>query len=149
MPRHVQDLIWAERAEASPWPRTRSSGAKALGLQYERKVAKRLLRAEHNPWFRFQDRNGLGYCSPDFLWKTDRFRIVMECKLQDALEAWEQLEGLYLPVLREVFPEPIIPVVMVKYASQGGNFVESVTEAIQGVASKPAVHWIGHGPIQW
>jgi hypothetical protein len=146
--RRIIGLEWAMRAE-NPHRRTRSSGTKAVGLAYERKLAAKLPKAEHNPWFMYKDKNGIGYCSPDFIWLTQSFRIILECKLANWQEAWEQLDELYIPVLSMVFNEPIIPIVMVKHVQNGCPIVEKITEAVAHARDKPVVHWIGRGPLQW
>ena len=148
MPRHVQGLRWAIRAEC-PWPKSRPRGTKALGLAYERAAARALPRAEHNPWFKFEDRHGIGYCSPDLLFIRDKAALLLECKLTDWEEAWEQLQRLYIPVVGAALGVSAFPVVLVKHApASGPTIVTTLAEALATAEHRPVLHWIGRGPLR-
>lgn len=101
-----------ERPSFIPAPSKRTRGSKAEGLAYEGKIARYLAalyggRALHNPWFRFVDAIGEGWCSPDVLVlpKGDEPGVLFECKLTAVANVVEKIDGLYLPVVRAAFPE--------------------------------------------
>ena len=145
--RRVVGLQWAEVTEC-PWPKSRPRGTKAQGLTYERKVGAKLPDAIHNPWFRFKDKLGLAYCSPDYILWENGYPMVLECKLTDWRGAWDQLTGLYLPVMQWIYDKPAVPIVIVKYASPGVRLVGSLAEAKALAPFQPALHWIGSGPLR-
>jgi len=63
-----------------------------------------------SPWFRFRTLADPRprWCQPDGLhFDFERGRIVIvEVKLQHTIDAWWQLEHLYLPVVQFAFPVP-------------------------------------------
>jgi hypothetical protein len=92
-------------------------------LRYERKV-KRHLDSEaqgrfdflYQPWIYFEDSNGTGFCRPDFILTPagrERHRIVVDAKRTATWRAEVQLRGLYLPVLRVLFPDSEFTLVQV------------------------------------
>ena len=96
-------------------PKSRPRGTKALGLRYERSLAKYLPGATHGQWIEFADRNGPGFCQPDFLLNfRPRCMVVLECKLSWTFDAVEQLDNLYRPVVEKVFGLPAVGVVVTK-----------------------------------
>ena len=144
--RKVVGLKWAIRAQ-SPWPKTKApTGTKAQGLGFERAVARELPSAEHNPWFKFEDKRGVGFCSPDLLLVTRSGAAILECKLTAWGEAWEQLTHLYLPVVRLALGVEPRLVCVVKYAAQDAQLVPTLREALN-CTGRPVVHWIGKGPF--
>ena len=143
--RRVRGLLWAEQVSC-PWPKSRARGSKALGLRYERLVASKIPGAIHNPWFKFQDAIGEGHCSPDVLVPGPP-GLLVECKLKDWREAWEQVEGLYWPILEKVLGQRPVAVVVVRYASLGAPIVTTLQQAIAKAAERPVLHWPGHGPF--
>jgi hypothetical protein len=151
MAHQITNLTWAARA-TSPWPKPRGRrGTKALGLRYERSVAKALgTKVEHNPWFQFRDGTHQGYCSPDLLLEDfpKNMALVLEVKLTNWRSAWDQLELLYLPVLTLALGvRTVIPVVVVKHLSPGVVVAHTLREAIQRRAEHPVLHWLGHSPF--
>jgi hypothetical protein len=144
--RHIRNLRWAKQAE-NPWPKSRPRAAKAVGLRYERKVAKELRPAEHNPWYEYEDDNGHGFCSPDLVMPGKVRTLVMECKLSNWREGWEQVEGLYLPVLKMVFGQDVVPVVIVRRVSPGCTVAHSLREAVELWRVRPVLLYIGQGPF--
>lgn len=97
--------------------RKRTSGAKASGIRYERRVNKQLLEDTENPqdtgitylpgvWFGFLDASGrTRYCQPDGL-LIDLFNrrvTIVEIKVRHTLLAWWQVRALYQPVIRAIF----------------------------------------------
>jgi hypothetical protein len=125
--RKIVGLRWARRAQC-PWPTTRSRGAKAQGLRYERAIGALLpAGAEHNPWFEFEDANGRGFCSPDFLLAqgVGDSLAILECKYTWVPEAHTQMELLYKPVLQAVFKQPVLAVAICRnlVPAMPGNLV--------------------------
>lgn len=97
----------------SPWPKARLKGVARVGLAYQRQVAKAL--AMHvaagsalvEPWFRFTDANGSGFCSPDALVAQAGGILVVEVKLTFVPEADRQLDRLYRPVVAMAYGLPL------------------------------------------
>lgn len=86
------------------------TAAKASGIRYEGQVAEyiRSLRPEAriSPTVRFTDACGSErICIPDAVIEVPRGVVVVEVKLQHMPEAWWQLEQLYRPVLRLLYPK--------------------------------------------
>lgn len=113
--RTVQGAIkWARPC---PRPRnipiSRARGAKAFGLRYEKAFALRIRDSVAGQWFEYEDASGKHFCQMDLLFKRplqtpERVKadpgvgclVVAECKYSWTLDAFQQLHGLYLPVLR-------------------------------------------------
>ena len=66
-------------------------------------------------WIQYVDSNGLGYAQPDIvLAETGTNRLfIIECKRTQTDEAILQLEGLYKPLIRELFPQREIYLIQV------------------------------------
>ena len=111
--RQLKGLKLVKSAE-NPWGKRRLSGVAAQGMAFERSVAKALPRALHGQWFYFEDDNGPGYCSPDFILVVGGVPWVLECKLTFTPEAYAQLNGLYLPLVSKVFDTTARGLVVVK-----------------------------------
>lgn len=87
-------------------------GARLAGIVYEKKVAQRLQdmygpRVLHNPWFKYIDKRGEGWCCADILIlpEKDEPLIIGECKLTSTKKAFKQLKNFYVPVSRLVWPQ--------------------------------------------
>ncbi|HKU52982.1 MAG TPA: hypothetical protein VJQ25_10975 [Nitrospira sp.] len=156
MSRRLAGLRWARMLSARPSyipaPKGRR-GAKAVGLKYERQIAAALPAAIHNPWFEFEDSNGKGYCSPDFLFSvSDVGLVVLESKYTWTMEGHSQLEELYLQVVESAFSLPAWGMVIarrilpdmtgVKLFCELDNALES---AIDG--GRVCLHWLGESAI--
>lgn len=92
--------------------RTRLTGARALGVKYEKKVHEELIRQYpgfyvSNPWFKFIDGYGMRWCQPDGLLidAAQGLIVIVEVKYQHTGEAWWKLNKLYLQVVRQFFGE--------------------------------------------
>lgn len=90
--------------------RRKSTGARAKGVRYEKKVQAYLQSLDPlylpSPWLRFLDESGWRWCQPDGI-RIDAATgelLVVEVKYQHTQQAWEQMEKLYAPVLRFLFP---------------------------------------------
>ena len=110
-----RNVTWAEFSTWEPsfeGKRSRSTGAQANGIRYERKVQRYLtaLCSGHYvpaPWFRYCTHNHphWHYCQPDgLLFNYNRNLItIVEIKLGHSLQAWWQVQNLYRPVINFVF----------------------------------------------
>ena len=151
MVRLVRDIKWAKQLEKAPFPKSRpKDAAKAAGLRYERLVAKALHRATHNPWFQFEDINGISVCSPDLLYDSGDKILIIECKLTATQDAWAQLGGLYIPVVEKVFGRAVVPVSIAKNLTPNSRIiVDTLASAIERATERPTLHWTGRGPFPW
>jgi hypothetical protein len=126
-----------------------ASPAKRLGLSFEAKVGNALPHALAGVWFEFHDDNGRGFCQPDFLLATPSGISIIETKLTYTKEAWVQLRGLYLPVVRWWLEESccFLPI---RVAQVCKNLTrewppEDVGHSLDSPHS--LVHWLGHSPL--
>lgn len=149
--RRVVGLKWAKRIAECPWPPRRRSpgGSKAAGLRFERVVAKALGTGMHNPWFEFEDANGIGHCAPDFILSVEGRLVVMECKLTATWDAWDQLQHLYLPVVGLAAGATPIPVEIARAVGPKRVVVDSLAEALRRAEEQPVLHWLGRGRFPW
>ena len=102
------------QAYYSGWPpfalRRRCTGRRAAGVRYEKAVQTHLRAQSHlyldSPWLRFLDETGWHWCQPDGMHLDFAAGIltIVEVKYQHTPQAWEQMEELYSPVLRHLFP---------------------------------------------
>ena len=110
-----RNVTWAEFSTWEPsfgGKRSRSTGAQANGIRYERKVQRYLtaLCSGHYvpaPWFRYCVHNHphWHYCQPDgLLFDFNKNLItIVEIKLGHSFRAWKQIRTLYEPVVKRVF----------------------------------------------
>jgi hypothetical protein len=139
----------------------RLSPAQAKGLRYEQKVGKALVRKFHKielgQWFSFVDSNGPGICQPDIIcqgWKDGRHIVnfALECKLTVTDEAFEQLDGLYQPMLRIADGVPTYGIVVCRNLSRKVDIslvVADLRSALRrSLAGEiPVLHWLDHTPL--
>lgn len=146
--RTVQGLATAQFS-ACPWPKSRPRGAKAQGLRYERALSKALPSAKHNLWFEFWDKNGRGFCSPDFLLEFPQFLVVLEAKYTDTDAGREQIEHLYRPILAKLYAKPIRGVLVCRNLLRSSrNIYHDLNSAIASAEfCIPTLHWLGKGPL--
>lgn len=150
--RTIQNLAWAAPTPKPDFARrARPKGAKAEGLRYERACAKALPGAEHGPWFRFEDQNGLGYCSPDLVLRRRGVTVVFECKLANTIVGQRQIMELYAPVLHMAFGHRVLGVVITRSLARTptANLAlvrATLAEALELSASGAVaiLHWLGH-----
>src|SRR5215469_252521 len=160
--RVISKIRWASLCDRPDCiPLARPKGAKAAGLRYERLFAKQFPEALHGQWFEYEDANGHGYCQPDVILSLlPRCLVVFESKYTLTAEAFAQLEGLYLPVVRAAFKAPAVGVVVTRNLVPVGERVKGVWERIKGVGEGvstleeairqaqsgfgiPVLHWVG------
>jgi hypothetical protein len=157
--RVINNLSMASRR--SPlWvnPKGNSTAAKN-GLRYERKVGKELARfvqqskflsLEHNPWFYFEDEEGPGACSPDFLvWApSQQFVYAVEVKLTWTEQATTKYLNLYLPVLTVALGVKVFPIFICRnLTSTSPKPLHTLSSALDGEL-RP-LHWPEIGRIPW
>lgn len=89
----------------------RYTGRRAQGVRYEKHVHMMLSQrypGQHvqGPWLRFYSNGKPRWCQPDALLVdiTQGRIVVLEVKYQHTADAWWQLNHLYVPVLRAMFP---------------------------------------------
>jgi hypothetical protein len=153
-PRRLEHVEWAHECEAPGWAQAkRSRGTKALGLSYERKLAKVLPAGSlHGQWFIYRADGRVGYCQPDFLLRGKSELAVLEAKLTDVEAAWEQLTHLYAPVLRRCYSKEILRVVVTRSVARvpaNAEVVETLTQALTlaRIGRLAVLHWIGSGRL--
>jgi hypothetical protein len=156
MARKVQGLRWTRLLAARPSciPASRPRGVRAKGLAYERELGRALPAASHNPWFEFEDVNGHGYCSPDFLLQLGPATcLVLETKLRWVAEGHSQLEELYFPVVQAATGLRPVGGVVTKVLVPGmpgsTKICRNLRELAEACADgrRPVLHWLGSAPL--
>ena len=110
MTRVVRGLLWARVLPGRPAaiPQGRPRGAKRAGVKFEEALRDGVLRgAVRGVWIEFADANGHGFAQADFVGYSADGAFVAEAKLTWRREAYVQLRGLYLPLLRVALRRPI------------------------------------------
>jgi hypothetical protein len=153
--RIVRELSWAQacpRPDFIPKSRVRGKGSKAAGHRYEAAFAKQIPHALHNPWYRYQDAAGAGWCSPDFVLPLGNWLVVFETKLGNFSEALSQINELYIPVLHVAHGLPAGGIIVLKNLSPEipRSFVTtSMSDAVAraSMGHTPVLHWLGHASL--
>jgi len=126
----VKELEWAQKAERPPgMPIGRPRGAKAVGVRYEKALAKALPGMVHGQWWNFRDRNGNGYCQTDFVLDREDFALVLEAKYTWVLAGHTQLRDLYIPVVGRALAKPVFGIVVCRNLIPGMPDVVRVTDS--------------------
>lgn len=152
--RQIEGLSWVFH-RATPPAFTlgrRPRGAKGAGLRFERAVAKAIPQAAHAQWFEFADTHGLGWASPDIIWRRGGTIYVLECKLTLTDEADNQLRGLYLPLMSHFFGTMALGIVVARHLKPGVDPTRVTTTLAEATKkarydSFPVLHWLGKGKI--
>ncbi len=101
-------------AKTPEWAKKRKAtrGRKRQGILYERKVHSYLQDIYKevyfpSPWICYIEHGALHYCQPDGLIFDLRAGecTVVEVKYSHTLNAWDQLELLYVPVIKHLLPD--------------------------------------------
>lgn len=86
-------------------------GSRRAGLTHERKVGERLSALFGDGcwgdiWIGYESSKKTSYCSPDFIVIDVILGLitVVECKLTHTEDAYYQLNNLYIPVIKKLFP---------------------------------------------
>lgn len=107
---------WAALAARAPYfggRKNRMSDAQRAGIRYERRAQQYLMELfpdtyVPSPWlvFRLRQEPCLRWCQPDgFVLDIERgILIIVEIKLRHMVEAYTQVNGIYMPVLKKIFP---------------------------------------------
>lgn len=127
---------------------SRARGSRAAGLAYERKVGKlleRLWPGEVNSghWFEFTDAYGQGCCQPDHFVVFPEQILLVECKLTENRSGWEQIRGLYRPVLEAEFRLPVTGVQACKHLRQTKVPILDIREALRAPGFDLLWHYLG------
>ena len=153
-PRQLTHVEWAHECEPPSFAkRSRLRGTKAMGVSYERKLAKVLPRGTvHGQWFVYRADGRVGYCQPDFLLKGRNELAVLEAKLTDVHAAREQLELLYAPVLRACYGRVVLCVAVSRSVAMVPVSVEICETLARALAvaregNFAVLHWIGTGRV--
>lgn len=135
-------------------PKSRPRGAKAAGLRYEKALAAAIPRAEHGQWVEFRDLNGPGHCQMDLLLEGAKRIVVIECKLTNVEEGRKQLEELYFPVVRMIWPDKKpLGIVAARHLSKESDLTR-VETTLKGAIWRaetdgviPTLHWLERTPL--
>lgn len=129
-------------------------GAKGKGLRYQSQIVKMLnetfLEGIEGPWFLFNNTyNEERFTQPD--WLTFDFRTgiiyLVEIKLSRVEQAWWQLNKLYQPVLKAIFPQWDIAMVEIAsnmYHIQVPGDVKYITRIQDAVPGKTSFMQVGY-----
>lgn len=123
-------------------------GSRAAGIGYERKVGRLLSRLWPDEtfsghWFEFEDAYGRGCCQPDHFVVLDGQVLLVECKLTENPTAWEQIRGLYRPVLAAEFGLPVTGVQACKHLKRSRCPIVDVREALKIPGGDFLWHYLG------
>lgn len=134
-------------------PNGRPRGAKALGIRYERLVARHMPWAMHGPWYAFRDAQGESFCQPDLVWHQGDLVVVVEVKHTWVEEAEAKLRLLYLPVVAKATGKRAVGLVICKYLVPGvraayGDLQPCLVFAQQSLSRIPTFHWLGKAIIR-
>lgn len=135
-------------------PKSRPKGAKAAGLRYEKALSAAIPRAEHGQWFEFKDLNGPGHCQMDLLIEGSKRIVVIECKLSNVEQGRAQLEELYFPIVRMVWPDKKpLGIVAARHLSRESD-LGRVETTLKGAILRaeqtgiiPTLHWMERMPV--
>jgi hypothetical protein len=139
-------ILLAKRCERPVFPPSRGfTSAQKLGLRYERKVFKRLIKqfgqaiVEHNPWYSYEDdETGFHACSPDIVvWGN--IPTIIEVKYTYTPEAVDKLQKIYGPAifLATVGIPAVRTAVICKHC-----------RSIPPTPPPYFIQWLGKGPIE-
>lgn len=150
MKRTIVGLKWARELDGKPSyiPIGRSRGAKAFGVRYERELAKALPKGWlRGVWFEFEDLHGPGCCQVDFLYSDTFGATVLELKYTWNLAGQQELNQLYLPIVRRALGLQTNGIVVTKNLTpeaRNSKICESLADANNTSGLAPVVwHWIG------
>lgn len=135
-------------------PKGRPRGAKAAGLRYEKALAAAIPRAEHGQWIEFRDLNGPGHCQFDLMIEGAKRIVLIECKLTDVEQGRKQLESLYFPVAKMIWPDKKpLGIVAARHLSKESDLSRvrtTLKDAIKAAEFEniiPVLHWMERNPL--
>lgn len=159
--RVVEGLLSATWADCKIYPIPKGlTPPQRLGRRYQRRLGRHLrelfpgFEIKEEPWILFEDSNGSGAASPDFVLHLYNMILLVESKLTFTLEGVRQLLGLYQPLLEMLEPGvPIVPILAARGLVVG--LVVPRLNSLEGFLSPPEheflvpprgfhlYHWIG------
>ena len=141
-------VLSANFAKPPALRRKRYTGRRLEGVRYEKKVQEYLEglygdRYIPSPWLRFFAGNKWRWCQPDGILLDFLHGVitVVEVKYQHTSDAWWQVRQLYIPVLRELFPEKLWrfeACEVVKWYDPATVFPENTVLALEPSMAHPA-----------
>jgi len=145
MPRQIRGLERAELIPESPWPKKRARGSRSKGLAYERQLHKALRKrfgeaARCGQWIRFLDGAGWGHAQPDAYILRESDILLLEAKLSYRATAWNQMRGLYVPLLDRLYHRPIVCVQVTRFA---GQIEEPKVATLDAAVDGSVLVWLG------
>lgn len=155
----IHDLIYAKPClRPHTIPLSRSRGVRAVGLRYERLVARAISRqfpreTTHGQWFEYCDARGPGYCQPDILisWLDGSGHIIIECKLTDVDAARDKLRNIYVPIVERALGGTVHAIVVTRHLTKETNkklICDNLGAAVMRAnGSIPTLHWLGGAEI--
>lgn len=140
--------------DAPPRPTGVQRTSVKSGLRYEKKVFDHLrwLYQENvriQPWLQYENSHYTRRtCQPDALILYEDKLVIFEVKRTHSLDSWFQLEKIYSPVLRQIFPDK--PQLLVSLSSGfdpqiGWPSPLHLCDGFSDLATVPE----GHAAIQW
>lgn len=105
-----------------------------MGRKLQARINKGLLDGElkSGQWYRYEDLNGYGCCQTDHELHLEDYIILLECKLTQSDIAFPQMVKLYVPVLREVYDKPVIPVLACKNMRKAAkNSIKDIEDLVK------------------
>jgi hypothetical protein len=96
-------------------------------------------------WFEFEDANGWGCCQVDGLVPGQRLG-VLEIKYTWTVQAFEELELLYLPVVQRALGQPVWGIQVCKVLTPLADRVCGSLGEAQNAAWRPTWHCLGIRP---
>lgn len=155
--REIHGLLDAQKCSALSFPKTKDPKMQK-GLVYEKKVTKALnltakkcgAKCESQTWFKYFDRQGLGYCAIDNLFTFGDQTLVIEVKYTWVSEAEEKLFKLYLPVVfgsNNFRARPLI--ICRNITPTTPPRINSLSQALKSFEFVPVFQWLGTGAIPW
>ena len=91
------------------------SNAQKQGKLYEKRALAKIAEAgqlTRNPWIEFLDDEGWRLCQPDGVLEVDGQTIVLEMKLRQREAAYDELLGLYMPVVERWMKDDVAGLVV-------------------------------------
>lgn len=161
MTRLVGQLAWAyrgERPQCVGLPAKRDA-AKQAGIKYEAALAAAIPVAHHGIWWQFCETGKArgGWCQTDLLLQGTLANLVLEAKYSYTEDAWDQLEGLYIPVVTRALGARCLGIQVCKRFLAEVNpdvaIANDLAAAIQYAQEgrRTVLHWLGAGksPPLW
>src|SRR3990172_8477587 len=148
--RTAKGVLYSELVDSGPFgdPKGRTRAQKD-GLRYERLVHRELSRIFlrellYQPCLYFEDSNGSGFARPDFILippGRERHRILIDAKRTATWRAEDQLAGLYLPILKNLWADSEFTLVQVAKFSGGLSTVILSLPDVLALPPSDTVHF--------